>query len=101
MGRITVEDFPASWRAGETACRSHESGHYQRRFMLRLDEKTSHKLESLTRVFDHPAAEMIRQLITRASPEDFPRSWQMAVDERRSSKPRQGHVKRIQTPRGA
>jgi predicted DNA-binding protein len=81
MQHITLEDFPASWRAGETAPRSHESGHYQRRFMLRLDDETSHKLETLIRAFDHPAAEVIRQLIGQAKPEDFPRSWQRALED--------------------
>jgi hypothetical protein len=40
---VTPEDFPPSWRAGETTGRSHDSGHDQRRFMLRLDNATSDK----------------------------------------------------------
>jgi hypothetical protein len=35
MRRITVEDFPARWRMGERAGRSHESRYYQRKFGLR------------------------------------------------------------------
>jgi hypothetical protein len=45
MRQVTYEDFPASWRAGETAPRSHESGYYHRRFQLRLDDASGQKLE--------------------------------------------------------
>jgi predicted transcriptional regulator len=88
MRQILREDFPASWRAGETAPRSHESGHYHRRFMLRLNDETSHKLETLIRAFDRPAAEVIRQLIGQALVEDSPTSWQVAIDDPQGS---QGH----------
>ena len=81
MRQVTPEDFPASWRPGGTTRRSHESGYYHRKLGLRLDTVTSHKLEMLTHTFDRPAAEVIRQLIRRAKLEDFPPSWQMAVDE--------------------
>jgi predicted DNA-binding protein len=83
--RITTDDFPASWRTGERAGRSHESGYDHRRFGLRLDAVTSQKLETLTHTFDRPSAEVIRQLIMQmqATLEDFPPSWQLAVDERR------------------
>jgi hypothetical protein len=81
--RITADDFPASWRAAESPGRSHESGYYHRKFGIRLDELTSRKLESFTATFHRPAAEIIRQLIVQAKPEDFPPSWQMAVDEHR------------------
>jgi predicted transcriptional regulator len=101
MRQVTLEDFPASWLAGEMASRSHDSGHYQRRFMLRLDTETSHKLETLTRAFDRPAAEIIRQLIGQAKPEYFPRSWQMAVDERLGPQALQSHKKAIQPPGGS
>jgi hypothetical protein len=50
--------------------------------MMHLDVGTSHKLESLIRAFDRPAAEVIRQLTGQAKPEDFPRSWHMAAEER-------------------
>ena len=56
--------------------------------MLRLDDETSHKLEMLTRAFGRPAAEVIRQLIGRARPEDFPQSWQMDGDEQRQRETR-------------
>jgi predicted transcriptional regulator len=88
--RVTAEDFPGSWRAVETPGRSHESGYFRRKFGMRLDEVTSHKLETLTHTFDRPAAEVMRQLITQARPEDFPQSWQMAVDERRETRRRDG-----------
>jgi predicted transcriptional regulator len=81
MRQVTPEDFPASWRAGDIAVRSHESGHYERRFMLRLDDETSSKLETLTHIFQRSAAEVIRQLIAQATPEDFPQSWHRTVEE--------------------
>jgi hypothetical protein len=83
LRQVTIEDFPGSWRAGVAGVRSHESGCYQRRFMLRLDEETSKKLDTLTRGFDRPAAEVIRHLIAKAKAEDFPLSWQvLAGDDR-------------------
>jgi predicted transcriptional regulator len=73
----------ASWRAGDIAVRSHDSGHYGRRFMLRLDDETLRKLETLTQTFQRSAAEVIRQLIAQARPETFPPSWRIAAEERR------------------
>jgi hypothetical protein len=94
MWRTTEEDFPDSWRAGEMSTRSHDSGHYQRRFMLRLDAETSTKLESLMQTFHTSAAEVIRQLIAQARPEAFPRSWQLAVEEQRQRAARPGEGER-------
>jgi hypothetical protein len=88
--RGTTEDFPASWRAAETLGRSHESGHYHRKFGMRLDEVTSRKLAAFTQTFHRPAAEVIRQLIAQAKPEDFPPSWQTAVDDCRETPRRDG-----------
>jgi hypothetical protein len=90
MRHDTAEDFPASWRLGETARRSHESGYYHRKFGLRLDAVTSHELETLTHTFDRPAAEVIRQLIMQARPEEFPESWHLAADARRQRETRVG-----------
>jgi hypothetical protein len=45
MRQVTLEDFPASWRTGETAPRSHESGYYRRKYQVRLDAASSAKLE--------------------------------------------------------
>jgi predicted transcriptional regulator len=91
MHQVTPEDFPPSWRAGETTPRSHDSGYYGTRFMLRLDEVTSRKLTTLTQTFDRSAAEIIRQLITRATPEDFPPSWQTTAHEGRARKGQPSH----------
>jgi predicted transcriptional regulator len=77
LQQVTIEDFSESWRLGVAGVRSHESGYDQRRFMLRLDDETSKKLDTLTRDFDRPAAEVIRQLIAQATPADFPPSWQV------------------------
>jgi hypothetical protein len=84
MRQVTLEDFPDSWRAGKTGGRSHESGYYHRRFMLRLDEASTRTLEAFSKTFHRSAAEVIRELIAQAAPEDFPLSWQMAVLERRT-----------------
>ena len=85
MRQVTLDDFPDSWQAEDVhdpSPRSHDSRQYRTRFMLRLDDETSEKLDTLTRGFDRPAAEVIRQLIAQAKAEDFPPSWQLAVAER-------------------
>ena len=84
MRRVTLEDFPTSWRMGETAPRSHDSRYYGHRFMLRLDDTTGQKLQHLVEQFTKPRAEIIRQLIAQATPEAFPTSWQLATEERRA-----------------
>jgi predicted transcriptional regulator len=87
MRQVTHKDFPPSWHA-ETARggrpRSHDSRYYGQRFMLRLDNETSTKLGTLMQTFDRSAAEIIRQLIAQARPEDFPQSWHLAVNEHRA-----------------
>jgi hypothetical protein len=55
--------------------------HEHRRFMLRLNNPLLAKLETLTQRCHRSAAEIIRQLISQANPEDFPRGWQMATEE--------------------
>jgi hypothetical protein len=80
--QVSLKDFPASWREAKSVPRSHESGCYDRRFQLRLDPDTQNKLETLKQAFDR-SAEVIRQLIAQATPEDFPQSWQLAAAERR------------------
>jgi hypothetical protein len=81
MRQVSLEDFPPSWCVGETAARSHDSGYSRGKFGLRLDEVTSRKLEALMQTFHRSAAEVIRQLIAQARPEDFPPSWRLAVQE--------------------
>jgi predicted DNA-binding protein len=88
MRQVTRDDFPPSWRAGETAPRSHESGYYGTRFMLRLDNETLTKLAALMQTFDRSAAEIIRQLVVQANVKGFPPSWRMAVEERRAREAR-------------
>jgi hypothetical protein len=83
LRQVTQQDFPASWPTEEMAPRSHESGYFRRKFGLRLDESTSQTLEALTKTFHRSAAEVVRQLIVQAKPEDFPRSWQLAAEEPR------------------
>jgi hypothetical protein len=83
MRQVTRDDFPPSWRAGETAPRSHESGSYHRRLQLRLDPDTQTKLQTFMQAFHRSAAEIIRQLIAQANPDDFPEIWRLEVQEHR------------------
>jgi hypothetical protein len=93
MRHIRRADFPKSWQARTTerrtptAQRSHDSRHYWKRFMLRLDDQAGARLEDLASHFGAPHAEVIRQLIVQARVNDFPPSWHLAVEERQ---PRQG-----------
>jgi hypothetical protein len=80
--QITIEDFPASWRQAQSEERSHDSRTYDTRFMLRLDEPSQTKLQQLVTQFGTSNAEIIRQLIAQATPEAFPKSWQMRAAER-------------------
>jgi hypothetical protein len=85
MRHVTAEAFPASWRLGETALRSHASGDGHRTFGLRLGEVTLQTLEASTHTLDRSAAAIIRQLIAQGRPEDCPPSWLLAVQEPRAS----------------
>jgi hypothetical protein len=93
MRQITRADFPKSWQARQTerrnatAPRSHDSRHYWKRFMLRLDDQAGERLEELASHFGEPHAEVVRRLIVQATLEDFPPSWHLAAEERL---PRQG-----------
>jgi Ribbon-helix-helix protein, copG family len=82
MREVTIEDSPESWRAGESVFRSHDSQTYGQRFMLRLDETTTQKLQQLVTQFGMSRAEIIRQLVAQATIEAFPPSWQVAAAER-------------------
>ena len=88
--QITVTHFPASWQEEGSQERSHDSCTYGRRFMLRFDDPTREKLEDLAAHFDKSAAEIIRHLIAQATPDAFPKSWQMRA------KPRCAHLPRRQ-----
>jgi predicted transcriptional regulator len=82
MRQVTLEDFPGSWQAENIQGRrprSHDSRQYRTRFMLRLDDETSEKLDTLTRTFGCSAAEVLRHLVAQATPEDFPQSWRLAA----------------------
>jgi predicted DNA-binding protein len=91
MRQITKADFPKSWQAGKTerrtstALRSHDSRQYWKRFMLRLDDQASARLEALATHFGAPHAEVIRQLIVQARLDGFPESWHLAVEEQRQA----------------
>jgi hypothetical protein len=81
--QIMMEDFPESWQEGPSGGRSHDSRHYDTRFMLRLDEPSRINLQDLVDHFHLPKATIIRQLLIQATPEDFPKSWHMRAVERR------------------
>jgi hypothetical protein len=52
--------------------------------MLRLDDPSQAKLQQLIKQLGASKAEIIRQLIAQAEPEDFPSSWYMKAAERRT-----------------
>jgi hypothetical protein len=87
--QITITDFPASWQAATPRERSHDSRTHTERFMLRLDEPSQTTLQQLITQFGASKADIIRQLIAQAKPEDFPKGWHMTVLERRAHQPRQ------------
>jgi predicted HicB family RNase H-like nuclease/predicted transcriptional regulator len=80
-------DFPKSWEARKTerqkatAPRSHDSRHYGKRFMMRLDAPAWARLEELASHFDASNAAIIRQPIIQAKIDDFPPSWHVAEQE--------------------
>jgi hypothetical protein len=82
--QITITDVPASWQEEQSEERSHDSRLYGTRFMLRLDEPSQTKLQQLIKQFGASKAEVIRQLIAQATPENFPKSWHMRAAERRA-----------------
>jgi hypothetical protein len=77
--------------------RSHDSRHYGKRFMMRLDDPTCEKLEELSTHFDTSVAEIIRQLVTQAKPEDFPQAWQTAGGPRRTHPRHEASTRRRQS----
>jgi hypothetical protein len=80
---ITITDFPTNWQKATVEERSHDSRTYGTRFMLRLDEPSQTKLQQLVTHFGSSKAEIIRQLIAQAEPENFVPSWQMRAAEQR------------------
>ena len=70
--QISMTDFPASWEEERSEERSHDSRVYDTRFMLRLDKTSQTRLQQLITQFGASKAEIIRQLIMQATPEDFP-----------------------------
>ncbi len=88
--QIAITDVPASWQAARPRERSHDSRAYDTRFMLRLDEPSRTKLQQLITQVGASKAEIIRQLLAQATPEDFPPSWHMAAIEPRPQDARPG-----------
>jgi predicted DNA-binding protein len=97
--QTTTEDFPASWKEERSEERSHDSRMYGTRFMLRLDERSQTKLQQLVKQFGASKAEIIRQLIVQATPEDVPTSWQMRAHACGPRQARQESTHADQEPR--
>ena len=81
--QVTPEALPPRRRAVGPATRAHESGDVRRTFGLRLDAETSRTRETFTEGLGRSAAEVVRQRIARAEPEDVPERWHLAIAERR------------------
>jgi predicted transcriptional regulator len=79
--QVTPTDFPAGWREAALEERAHDSSTYGRRFMLGLDAPTERKLQQLVQQYGMSKAQIIRQLIAHATPEEFPQSWQPRAAE--------------------
>jgi hypothetical protein len=82
--QVTIANVPASWQEARSEKRSHDSRAYGKRFMLRLDDSAQTKLQQLVTQFGASKAEVIRQLIAQAKPEDFPKNWHMKAAEHRA-----------------
>jgi hypothetical protein len=80
--QIIITEFPPIWQRARSEERSHDSPTYGKRLMMRLDDPTREKLSGLSTHFDKPAAEIIRHPIIHATPEDFPKSWEMRANTR-------------------
>jgi predicted DNA-binding protein len=80
--QITITEFPAIWQRARSEGRSHDSPTSGKRLTMRLEDPTREKLAGLSIHFDKPAAEIIRHLIIHATPEDFPKSWEMRANAR-------------------
>jgi hypothetical protein len=87
--QITITDVPATWQVETSGERSHDSRDYDTRFMLRLDQPSREKVQDLVDHFDVSKAEIIRQLIAHATPEAFPKSWQIRAAERHAPQTQQ------------
>jgi hypothetical protein len=74
LHQISPADFPASWQAvdPQRPLRSHDSRQYARRLMVRFDETTCQRLQTLAQQADCSAAAMIRYLIMQGTPDDVP-----------------------------
>lgn len=79
--QIAVTDFPTSWQDAPWSVLSHDSRAYGNRFMLRLNARSARTLQQLVQQVGALKAQIIRQLMTQAEPEDFPKSWQMRAAE--------------------
>jgi hypothetical protein len=95
--QVTIQDFPTSWQEAIPCERSHDSPTSPERFMLRLNHTSSVKLQELVDRFDVPKAKIIRHLLARATPKDFPPSWHIR-DERRVRQSRQRDTRTHRKP---
>jgi hypothetical protein len=66
--------------------------------MMRLDPQAWEKLERFSEHFDKSAAEIIRQLVSQATIEDFPPTWPKASGGARRAYPRHNASTRRRHP---
>jgi hypothetical protein len=97
--QITLTDVPPSWRVEHAEQRSYNSQIYDTRVMLRLDSSLATKLQQSVRQFGTSKADIIRQLIIQATPEDFPTSCHMRAAERRAPQGRRHSTGSAPEPR--
>jgi hypothetical protein len=67
--------------------------------MLRLDDPSQTTLQQLVKQFGVSKAEIIRQLVAQAAPEDFPASWPMSAHACGARRARQESTRADQKPR--
>lgn len=85
LQHVMLADLPPHWQAGGRDPHAHDSRHYGKRSMMRLDDRTWEKLEALSDHCDVSVAEVIRHLVAQAKIEDFPQNWQVRDGRQRAA----------------
>jgi predicted HicB family RNase H-like nuclease len=90
LAQVTLAELLAHGQMGRARPRAHDSRHYDRRYMLRLDDQTREKLAGLARHFGTSIAEVVRQLVAQAKAEEFPARWQSRARTLQRARPGSG-----------
>jgi predicted DNA-binding protein len=85
LQHVTLTDLPTHWQTGEPDPHAHDSRFYDQRYMLRLNAPTRQKLDALAEHCGKSIAEIVRHLVTQATPEDFPQDWWTTDGRRRAA----------------